>query len=186
MSGKHGWRRYVAYVLTFPLSGNVLTAALIYSPAPPSSQNGMQSEHLKDVSHTARGKGDCTEIERATCCYCGLLSLSLSLSRRRCLHSFRRLKRQCFQGRRRWRRRRENQLRPLQPTDEGFERVASAVQCGASLFFVFSCTPATDQERKKEERDRIIGRGRRLGGWGLNCRRSHRLIGLTMTINVNN
>ena len=72
-----------------------------------------------------------------------LLSISVShpiMSNRRTIgppslppggaRSFRRLKRHCFQGRRR----RENQLRPLeQPTDgggkEGFERVACAVRC---------------------------------------------------------
>ena len=130
-----------------------------YIPASAPHHKTECNQNISRTSHGVRDEGCCLhrdqEGERTTCCYCGWLLCRLS---RRWfirslvpLFSFRRLKRQCFQGRQ-WRRR-ESQLRPLQPTDgpTGFERVAIAVQCLFLLLFI---------QRIKKERDRIIYRSR--------------------------
>ena len=129
----------------------------------PSSQNGMQSEHLKDGRRERRGLHRDQGGERATCCYCGWLLALPSVST--LVHSLARpsflvsssetsvfsrstvaaatagesVEATSANG------------RTDGPTDAGFERVANAVQCLFLLSFI---------QRIKKERDRIIYRSR--------------------------
>ena len=141
-----------------------------YIPASAPHHKTECNQNISRTSHGVRDEGCCLhrdqEGERTTCCYCGWLLCRLS---RRWfirslvpLFSFRRLKRQCFQGRQWRRRRRESQLRPLQPTDGPTDRRTRVLkewpmQCSASFF-----SPLYNGSRKREI-VLSIGRGRRLG-----------------------
>ena len=123
------------------MGGNVLTVALIDPPRPRPPLITKRNAIRTSQGRRRRRRGIArTEIERASdlllleeVCSVSTLVSPPSLPPDGVARSFRRLKRHCFQGRRR---RRENQLRPLElPTDgggiEGFERVACAVRCRA-------------------------------------------------------